>query len=470
MGTLTMKFGGSSVGNTNALTQVVSIIIQEYERWDHLIVVVSALEGVTDALLEAAHLAQLSNRRGYRRIVATIRTRHLALVEQLSLNNNEHTALQADIDRLLFDMLDTCQSLTEQAIEGGSNQATIDAIVSVGERLATRIIAALIRSSGLRSVAIDTDEILITDTNFGDAKPNLEATQIRYNEYLQPLLERGIVPILTGFIGGTLDGNPTTLGRGGSDYTAAIIGACAATDEVWMWTDVDGLMSTDPREVNTARVITALSYEEVAELAYFGARIVHARMIAPLQSADIPIRIKNVYKPQGAGTLIHHTSEQAGTPIKAVTSIQGIGLTADSNGPLSAVEEAINNAVTQITGNPPGVQIVAQSSNRSFICVVIPPHTGPEAVNNTRMELEAQLAADPAASAWQTQTVGVITAIGSHLNTSGSHLAGIFAALEDIPLLAISQGPSQCHISLVVKIQHASIALERLHALAIADD
>src|SRR5690606_14081691 len=154
MAILVMKFGGASVGTTTALTQVLSIVMQEYERWDHLLLVVSALDGVTDALIEAAQLAKLSNRRGYRRIVATLRTRHLALVEQLPLGTNERQALQADIDRLLFDMLDVCQELASYPSEEPV-QAAFDEIIGVGERIAARIVATLLRQNKLRGVAID---------------------------------------------------------------------------------------------------------------------------------------------------------------------------------------------------------------------------------------------------------------------------------------------------------------------------
>jgi aspartate kinase len=277
-----MKFGGSSVGTAAALTQVVGIVLHEYERWDRLIIVASALEGVTDSLLEAAHLAGLSNRRGYRRITATIRTRHLSLVEQLPLGPTERSALNADIDRLLFDMLDVCQAVADLTTDTVPLNK-LDAIISVGERLAARIIAALLRQNHLRSVALDATDLIVTDDTFTNANPDMTLTRARIQEHLLPMLDRRIVPVVTGYIGGTVKGEPTTLGRGGSDLSASILGTCSDAREVWIWTDVDGMMSTDPREVENARVIPEMTYDEAAELAYFGARILHARMIAPLR-------------------------------------------------------------------------------------------------------------------------------------------------------------------------------------------
>src|SRR5690606_18574799 len=168
MAILVMKFGGASVGTATALTQVLSIVLQEHERWDHLLLVVSALDGVTDALIEASQLALLNNRRGYRRIVATLRTRHLALIDHLPLGVNERNALQADIDRLLFDMLDVCQNMPSNLSDSARPEA-IDRVIGTGERLAARIVAALLRQNDLRGVAIDASDILITDAVFGNA-------------------------------------------------------------------------------------------------------------------------------------------------------------------------------------------------------------------------------------------------------------------------------------------------------------
>ncbi|MEO1442386.1 MAG: aspartate kinase, partial [Chloroflexota bacterium] len=270
MKTLVMKFGGLAVGTTTALTQVLSIILHEHERWNRLLIVVSALEGVTDALLEATRLAQVSNRRGYRRISATLRTRHMALVEHLPLGPTERQALQADMDRLLFEMLDQLQSVADAAQEDLSAEK-VDAIVGTGERLAARIVAAMVRQNNIRAVAIDSQSLVITDANFGNAVPDLEASCERITENLLPMLDRKIIPVITGFIGSTLDGRITTLGRGGSDYTASVLGACSNADEVWIWTTVDGMMTTDPNEIDNARVITDMSYAEVGEMAYFGA-------------------------------------------------------------------------------------------------------------------------------------------------------------------------------------------------------
>ena len=467
MSVLTMKFGGSAVGTTTALTQVVSIMLQASEHWDHLIVVASALEGVTDALVEAVHLAHLSNRRGYRRIVARIRTRHLALIEQLPLNVGERSSLQADIDRLLFDMLDVCQALSDAAVEDTIAPRTMDAIISVGERLSVRIIAALLRNSGLRSVALDTIGIVITDAQFGSATPELDATRLRYEQYVPPLLERNIIPVLSGFIGSTPDGRVTTLGRGGSDYTAAIIATCSYSDEMWMWADVDGMMSADPHELPDARIIPELSYEEIAEMAYFGARIVQTRMIGLVQEQSIPVRIKNVYKPQHAGTLVTGKVRPL-AKIKAVTSIQGVALHANHGGSLAGVYSVLDAIVKAATGFPANVTITAQSSSARFVCVVIPPSAGPDAVGAAEAAFNQEIDVGRLElRGWSVMPVTVITVIGAALMNRPEVAAQIFDAMKDIPILAVSQGPSSCNLSLVVDPENAFSSLERIHALIV---
>lgn len=472
MSTLIMKFGGSSVGMTMGLTQVLSIVLYEQEHWDRVLLVVSALEGVTDALIEASRLAQLNNRRAYRRIVANIRMRHLALVEHLPLGANERSALQADIDRLLFDMLAQCQTLADNEDDEAQSEA-IDSIIGVGERLSARIVAGLLRQNNLRGVAIDATDLIITDNVYGHATPNLNLTRDRIAHNLLPMLDRGIIPVITGFIGSTAAGKPTTLGRGGSDYTASVLAVCTDADEVWIWTDVDGMMTTDPRQISEARVIPSLTYDEVAELAYFGARILHARMIGPLRDRQIPLRVRNVFKPQHSGTLVAPESKKnAAGPaaLKAVTMIQGLGLLAEHSGPLSRVTAVVDEALFNITGSHADVMISAQSSSKSLACFVIPTSAGPDALHDLEGELEQRLREATAEPDWSTRPLTIVTAIGARLNEQHQLVAHTLEALEQIRVWALSQGPAHCSLSVVVDPKDAPAALSQIHELILKTD
>ncbi len=464
MATLTMKFGGSSVGTSTALTQVISIVLHEHRQHDKLVLIVSALDGVTDMLLEAAHLAQINNQRGYRRIAANLRTRHLALVDVLPFGGQERAALLADIDRLLFEMLDMCQSIGSVPRESVPPDLS-DTMAAVGERLSARIIAGLLRQNQLRSAAVDGTDIIITDEVHGNATPNLALTRERVALHLIPMLERQIVPVVTGYIGSTPKGKTTTIGRGGSDFTASILSVCLNASELWIWSDVDGMMSADPREIDNAHVIEELSYNEVAELAYFGARILHSRMVQPLKERDIPLRVKNVYKPQMAGTRVHRINQDLPPRIKAVTSIQGIALSSERSGAAHEVIALVDQILFQSIGVRADVMLAAQSSSQSFLCFVVPTSAGFEAVDTVMTALRARFAEHRDATPWTVQPVSIVTAIGDKIDQTPSLMGQIFAPLDGIRLLGIAQGPARCSVSLVVAPSDAETTLRRLHKL-----
>jgi aspartate kinase len=459
--TLVMKFGGASIGTTTALSQVLGIVMNEQPRWDRLALVVSALDGVTDALIDAAQLAQFGNERAYRRIAGNLRARHLALAEGMALGKADLAALQADVDRLLFDLLNSFQRITAQQRDVLSAES-IDEVVCMGERLAARIIAVLLRQHGLRAVAVDADDLIVTDEVFGSATPLNAPTQARINQHLVPMLERGLLPVLTGFIGATSAGKPTTLGRGGSDYSASVFAVATKAQELWVWSDVDGIMTADPYEIESAQVVQELSYAEMAELAYFGARILHARMVAPLQAQNIPLRVKNVYKPQAAGTLIHKNAAVNGG-VKSVTQIAGISLNASRGGPLSEVVALVNQQMAAQIGLPSDVMITAQSASRSFLCFVVPTSAGPDAIGALSEALGKVLSKTATTVGWHVEPVSMVTLIGEQISSSPHKTGELLAALGDLPVLGLSFGPGACSMTLVVREADSREALRRLH-------
>ncbi|GAB5490182.1 MAG: aspartate kinase [Phototrophicaceae bacterium] len=468
MTTLVMKFGGSAVGTVSALTQVLSITIHEFKRWDRLLIVASALDGVTDMLLEAAHLAQVSNQRGYRRIAATLRTRHLALAEQLPLGIQERNALNADIDRLLFEMLDDCQTVASIPSDTLSPEIS-DRIIGVGEKLAARIIAALLRNNDLRGVAIDGTDVIVTNDVHGNATPLFDPTRERIEANLLPMIDRKIIPVLTGFIGATIDGKPTTMGRGGSDFTASVLASCISADEVWVWSDVDGMMSTDPREISNAVAISEMSYNEVAELAYFGARILHARMVSPLQERDIPLHIKNVYKPQKSGTVIHSARKTSSENIIAVTTIPGISLTAKRSGSLTKISQIIDETLIKTTGNESDVMFTSQSATQSFMCFIVPIHAGGvEAVSTITSRLQRKIGESQESVTWRIEQVTLVTAIGESFGKHTGLESTVLQALEGIPMIGLIQGASNCSLSVIVNPDDADLVLEKIHNLILS--
>ena len=464
MGTLTMKLGGTSIGTVAALAQVLSMIIHESKRWDRILIVASALEGVTDMLLEAAHLARLSNRRGYRRIAATLRTRHLALIEQLPLDAVARKALQADIDQLWFEMLDQCQQVANH-LNDELSPSLSDSVVAVGERLSARIIAALLRQNDIRAIAVDGTELLITDDVHGNANPNLALTAARVDDLLLPMMRRNMIPVVTGYIGATAAGATTTLGRGGTDFTASVLSALIAADELWIWTDMDGMMSADPREASDAHVIAELNYSEAAELAYFGARILHAKMIAPLADKSMPLRIKNIFKPRQTGTLVSSAVNDSEAVIKAVTSIQGLALSRPSSGSMAGITRMVGNTLFKTLGMRTEVMISSQSSSSSFLCFVIPTSIGIDGVDRLQQAMKAKMAEYPQKMPWAIETVSMVTAIGSNLNHAPRLLAKALEKLDDIRVYGFAMGPSNCSMTVAVALEDAQTAVLRIHEL-----
>jgi aspartate kinase len=468
MRTLVMKFGGSAVGMTTGLTQLLSIVMNEHEQWPRLLLVISALEGVTDALIEAAHLAELDIRRGYRRVVATLRTRHLALIEHLPLSPSIRSALQADIDNLLFDMLDQCQRLTDRTLSPQQRDETVDGIIGVGEKLAARIVAALLRENDLRGVAIDATDIIITHSPPAPATPDMALTRQRIATVLMPMLERRIIPVVTGFIASTAGGKPTTLGRGGSDYTASVLAASIDADEVWIWTDVNGMMTADPRAHPSAHVLNAMSYDEAAELAYFGARILHARMIGPLREARIPLRVRNVFRPQAPGTLIGGPAAPE-RGVKAVTAIAALGFSAAHSGPLAGLAALVDDALFTLTGTHAEIAITSQSASASFACFVVPTSAGPDALHPLQQAVNDRLAAQ--GGGWAVRPMAVVSAIGSALDDPFTATrADLFTRLRGIPIAGFAQSPAGTQMSFAVELADAERAVERIHQFILASE
>ncbi|MCA0452732.1 MAG: aspartate kinase [Chloroflexi bacterium] len=465
MNTLVMKFGGSSIGTTDALTQVLSIVLHESEQWNQLVLVVSALEGVTDGLIEAAHLAQLGQQRGYRRIVANLRTRHLALIDELPLGTTERAVLYADIDRLLFEMLDIYQGMAQ--ITSKVTPEAVDATIGVGEKLAARIVAALLRQNNLRSVALDTTSLIVTDDVPGNATANLALTRAQIAQNLLPLLERKIVPVVTGFIGATSTGKPTTLGRGGSDYTASVMAVCTNASEIWIWTDVDGMMTADPRDFPEARVIPILSYDEAAEMAYFGARVLHTRMISPLREDKIALRVKNVYKPQQVGTLIQDTSGPRSQALKAIAYIPGLAVEAKRTGEGVSTQGIYAKAAAAAPNTQIDLITSSQSATHSIACFLIPTTAGSDAIHTTRLALEENLHASAETQSWTVKNITFITAISATIDNWSATTAVLLKALSNIRLLALSHGPSNSSLTMVVENKDAEDVLHAVHSFII---
>jgi bifunctional aspartokinase / homoserine dehydrogenase 1 len=306
-----MKFGGTSVADAFCITKVVHIV-RESVRESSIAVVVSAMSGVTSKLVEAAAQSEAGNSGRVAKIFEELRERHATAARALV----DSTQKRQHLNRKLQALFQTAGVLCEDALT--RRELTLcarDSITALGERLSVLLVAAALAEQEVASEAIEATELVVTDANHGAAEPLMDLTRERCEARLRPLLLRGVVPVVTGFIGATVDGALTTLGRNSSDYSGTILGAALDADEVTLWTDVDGILTADPKIVPDARSIFEMSYHEACALAEMGAKVLHPKTLRPIMQLGIPLSIRNTFAPDRPGTKITATGPHNGTRI-----------------------------------------------------------------------------------------------------------------------------------------------------------
>ena len=324
------KFGGTSVGDAQGFANVADIVVEHHVQLGgatraETVVVVSAMSGVTDQCIAGARAAAEGKDSTYREIKAGLLNKHLDVVEALLTNSPERLDVGGQIEDRLHELERFYRSI---AMLGEMTARGCDAVASFGEQLSASILAAVLRERGMRAQAISATELIITDDHFGAATPLMEQTRQRLQQRIKPLVSRGVVPVITGFIAATEGGVTTILGRGGSDFAAAIVGAGLDAEEVWIWSDVDGILTADPKIVPRARTLTELSYAEAADLAYFGADVLHPKTIGPVTEKGIPLRIVNSFNPTHRGTTIVESPSSDRELLPAIISTTGLSLIA----------------------------------------------------------------------------------------------------------------------------------------------
>jgi bifunctional aspartokinase / homoserine dehydrogenase 1 len=460
---LVVKFGGTSVGSASAIAQAAEIVLAQTESWPQQVVIVSAMSGVTDALVRGSLTAAAGDEQTYRRIAADLIEKHTQVVDALLDPAGELRAQVLHfVDRYLAEFSTLCHSVS---VLGELTPRAKDAITSIGERINARIFAAVLEQRGATSQAVDATEVILTDDNYQNASPLAAPTRQRAADRLGKLLELGIIPVVTGFIGATTAGVTTTLGRGGSDYSAAILGDCLDADEVWIWTDVDGVMTADPRVVANAQVIPVLSYSEVGELAYFGAKVLHPRTIRPVIDRGIPLWVKNTFNPGIPGTLIERQAREVSGTVKAVTAIKGLSMVTVEGRGMMGVPGIAARTFGAVASQGASVLMISQASSEQSICFVVPSETAQGVISAIEKEMAVELARQDIDRVWAMDEMVIVTAVGSGMRGTPGVAARLFGALggKGINVIAIAQGASECSISLVVKAQDAAEAVRQIH-------
>jgi bifunctional aspartokinase / homoserine dehydrogenase 1 len=304
-----MKFGGTSVADASAIGKVADIVRAAVCE-SHVVVVVSAMSGVTSKLVEAAVQSEAGNYRGVSVLLEELRTRHAATANALIHSAEKQQRIERKMRQLFASVGNLCQQVV---LRGELTPHANDSLIGLGERLSILLVAAALTEQEVASEAIEATELIVTDASHGAAEPLMDLTRERCEARLRPLLLRNIVPVVTGFIGATVDGVPTTLGRNSSDYSGTILGAALDADGVILWTDVDGILTADPRVVANARPILEMSYREACALAELGAKVLHPKTLRPLMQSGIPLSIRNTFAPDRPGTKITPAGPGSGT-------------------------------------------------------------------------------------------------------------------------------------------------------------
>lgn len=456
-----LKFGGTSVGDAACIERVVEIV-RAARRESDVIVVVSAMSGVTNKLMQAAQEAEKGNDAGVAVILRQLRTQHDAALHALIQSQEERSRLALRMNQLFEEGDRFCQGTI---LLGESTPRARDAISSLGERLSVSLVAATLQERGVASEAIEATELVVTDSSHGAADPWLDLTRERCVERLLPLVRQGVIPVVTGFIGATADGVLTTLGRGGSDYSATILGAAVGANEVIIWTDVDGLLTADPRLVPDACTIAEISYREAAELAFFGAKVLHPKTLRPLVQHGIPLWIRNTFAPQKPGTRITPAGATDGCGVTALTAVGDAAMITVGGPGIAGVPDVLGRTFATTRELRADVLLISQSSSQNDICLVVPSSLAKRTVEELRREFAQDLAYEKVEHITLDSTVAIVTVVGQKIRGISGIVGRTFAALgrENVDTVAIAHGASESNISFVVAKKDMQAALVATH-------
>jgi aspartokinase/homoserine dehydrogenase 1 len=455
-----MKFGGTSVGDASSIQKVVEII-RGAAPDSGLVVVVSAMSGVTNQLIEAATQAEAGDCTTFARIFDELRRRHDAVLKALILSADQRSRIAHEMDKLLREGERLCQDtmrlreLTARAL---------DSISSLGERLSAPIVAAALAECGVASEAIEATELIQTDSCHGAADPRMDVTRRLCEARLRPLLGKDVVPVVTGFIGATAEGVLTTLGRGGSDYSASIVGAALDADEILIWTDVDGMMTADPRLVPGASTIPAISYRQAAELARFGAKVLHPKTLRAVMQCGTTLWIRNTFAPEQTGTKITPAGPANGGGVKGLSVISDVALITVGGAGIVGASDILQRMLATTAPVRAHVLLFSQSSSQSDTHVVLSSPLAKPTVEALRREFARDLTDEKVEHVRLDPTVAIVTVVGQNLKSSGI-VERMFGALsrEGVNILAIAHGSSEYNVSFVVSRDDMKTALVTAH-------
>ncbi len=455
---LVMKFGGTSVGSAERIRAACDLIAAEAARRP-VVAVVSAMSKITDLLLDTTRHAEAGDQAGIDYNLRQLEQRHMTAADALIPE-----AAKAQIGEIVAEFQRIVSGIQ---MLGHRPPRTVDEAVAVGERLSALLVSEQLKSRGVAARAVNAAELIVTDAVFNNASPLMEATEKKANERLAPLLKAGEVPVVTGFNGATADGRPTTLGRGGSDFSASILAAVLGASELWIWTDVDGIMTADPRVVADAKILGEITYSEAAELAWAGAKVLHPRTLAPLVGRGIPVWSKNSFAPEKPGTRIVPKLSAGNLGARAVTSMANVALVSlePAGSGVGGVHimarslDALNRANVEVLA-------ISGSSYRQSFCFLVRDEELEKATQAIESALALELAHGYVGGIQVDREVGLLAVVGEGMRGFSGVAGRIFTAIsrENVNVIAIAQGSSELTISIVVRRDGLEKAVRAVHA------
>jgi aspartate kinase len=458
---IVMKFGGTSVATGENVRRVANIVADSVKKGHRVVVVVSALAGVTNQLVEEAEQAKKKDEKQIQEFTKKLVEKHVATVTQAIVNKK----IQKEIEQVIKKTVSELEKvLTGVCYVGDITPKSRDYVLSFGERLSAPIVYGALRDVKLQTQCFTGKEAgIVTDENFGEARPLMNVTTHQVKGRLEPLLEKKVVPVVTGYIAATQDGIVTTLGRGGSDYTATILSVALAVDEVWIWTDVDGIMTTDPKIVKSARILPQLSYGEAAEMAIFGAKAMHPSALEPVIEAHIPVRIRNVFNPENPGTLIADGQEtKSKDVVKAVALIKDVAMINIRGAAMVGAPGSYSKVFDLLGKNNINIMMVSTAVSEANISLVIRRSLLGRALSTLEIAL---LGRGLVSEITSEDDVCVIAAMGANMKGTLGVASRIFTAMaqKGINIRMIAQGSSELNISFVVKEKDGEAAVRAIH-------
>ncbi len=460
------KFGGTSVGDATRFANVADIVLAQHSAQAEdlrrgSVVVVSAMSGVTNQLIAGARAAAEGRDTAYREVKADLLSRHLAVIDSLLTRSPERLEVGGLVEDRLHELDRFYRSI---AMLGEVTARGFDAVASVGEQLSSHILAALLRERGARAQAVSATELIVTDENFGAATPLMDRTQQRLQEWVQPMIERGLIPVITGYVGATEKGVTTTLGRSGSDYSAAIIGAGLEADEVWIWSDVNGILTADPNIVPQARTLTELSYAEAADLAYYGADVLHPRTIRPVIQKGIPLRIVNSLQPRHPGTLIVERPSADRALLPAIISTTGLSLIGVGSQDDAWTLTMAARALHELSEAGVDVLMFSQSFSEHSLNLVVREQDQAHCLKTLSREFENGKPDSPFHLGFEEQ-VATISVVGVPDWNGNGIVSRAFAALgkQGTRVIAVAQAASEYSVSFCIPEKELFDTVRFLH-------